>query len=123
MSQVSIIAGAINSHRYCVLLSSVTLSLPSVQNNTIPPIVPRVEACNFSSEIGPLCGQLPAFSWRPSSPTHSQRDASDMSAALRKGFPLWLQLAAPVHALVARQVRQVLTGNVVRERTVATGKI
>ena len=54
MSQVSIIAGAINSHRYCVLLSSVTLSLPSVQNNIIPPIVPRVEACIFarSERIG-----------------------------------------------------------------------
>ena len=27
-----------------------------------------------------------------------------MPAARRMGFPLWLQLAAPVHALVARQV-------------------
>ena len=39
--------GAINSHRYAVLLSSVTLSFPSVQNNIIPPIVPRVEACSY----------------------------------------------------------------------------
>ena len=57
VSQVSIIAGAINSHRYCVLLSSVTLSLPSVQNNIIPPIVPRVEACSLQGT--PLIISLP----------------------------------------------------------------
>ena len=43
-----------NSHRYRVLLSSVTLSLPSVQNDIIPPIVPPWKPAVFGQGYGLL---------------------------------------------------------------------
>ena len=56
----SVIAGAITSHRSCVLIFfAVTLSLPSDQNNIIPPLVPRVEASSFAhSQSSPTVGLL-----------------------------------------------------------------